>query len=436
VAKLEESLERLRNYQRVGVQFLVAENGALLADEMGTGKTVQAACALETLRVRGQMRRALIVVPASLKLNWHRELKEWASGCSVRLLQGNKESRHAWYDLPINVLIASYEQVRADFAISPPETKFDVVILDEAQRVKGGNSTTVAVARINRDRTWALTGTPLENRVEELQTLIQLIRPGVQPGASPPEILDALQGHFLRRRKRDVLREMPPIVDQTQLLELTAAQSGAYDALWDDRRRMAGRDGSHLFALLTQLKQLCNYHPDSGESSKLEALAEIAEDVQLEGGKLLVFSQYVETLKWLGPQLPVPVSIYHGGLSAEERDLTLQQFADDEPGCALLVSLRAGGVGLNVPDATHVVLFDRWWNPQLEDQAVHRAHRFGREEPLLVTRFLTVGTVEERVVELLHEKRELFEEYVEGAAREAEATQDHLRTILGLEEER
>ncbi len=431
---LEGRLGDLRNYQRVGVQFLISEDGALLADEMGTGKTVQAACALEQLRVRGQLRRALIVVPASLKLNWYRELREWAGGCSVRLLQGNKADRQAWYDLPINVLVASYEQIRTDFSVAdPPAVNFEVVVLDEAQRVKNWRSTTtVAVARINRNRTWALSGTPLENVVEELQTLIRLIRPGIQLGASQPQVLEALQGHFMRRKKQDVLGELPPIIEQTQLVELTAAQRNAYDAVWEGRYQFAGRDGSQLFALLTQLKQLCNFHPDTGESSKFEALEEIADDVRLEGGKLLVFSQYVETLKWLAPKMPLPTLIYHGGLSADERDTILQRFSHGAPGQALLISLRAGGVGLNLPDATHVVLFDRWWNPQLEDQAVHRAHRYGRTEPLVVTQFLTVETVEERIIELLHEKRALFDEYVEGAAVEAEVTQDRLRQVLGL----
>ena len=135
------------------------------------------------------------------------------------------------------------EQVRADFAISPPETNFDVVVLDEAQRVKDWrNTTTVAVARINRNRTWALSGTPLENVVEELQTLIRLIRPGIQLGASQPQVLEALQGHFMRRKKQDVLGELPPIIEQTQLVELTAAQRNAYDAVWEGRYQFAGRD--------------------------------------------------------------------------------------------------------------------------------------------------------------------------------------------------
>jgi len=424
-------LADLRTYQRIGVEFLLREEGALLADEMGTGKTVQAACALQVLRERGQLNRGLIVVPASLKLNWHRELRKWAPDCSVRLLQGSRHDRQAWYKLPFHLLIASYEQIRADFEVYPPDVHFDVVVLDEAQRVKDwGNSTTLAVSRITRDRLWALTGTPLENRVDELQTLIRLIRPGLTTDASQLDVLEALQGHFLRRKKSDVLRELPEIVDQTQLLELSSTQRDAYEGLWG--LRGTGPTKPNLLAVLTRLKQVCNYCVDTGESSKLDALVDLAENVCLEGGKLLVFSQYVETLKWLEPRLPFPSGIYHGGLSGEDRERLLDDFATGDSCRALLVSLRAGGVGINVPDATHVVIFDRWWNPAVEDQAVHRAHRFGREGPLVVYRFLTVDTVEERIEELLSEKRALFDVYVEGAADEAHVTQIELKRILDL----
>ena len=148
-----------------------------------------------------------------------------------------------------------------------------------------------------------------------------------------------------------------------------------------------------------------------------------------------MFSQYVETLKWLEPRLPFQSEIYHGGLSGEDRERLLDDFATGDSCRALLVSLRAGGVGINVPDATHVVIFDRWWNPAVEDQAVHRAHRFGRKGPLVVYRFLTVDTVEERIEELLSEKRALFDEYVEGAADDSQVTQIELKRILDLMDE-
>ena len=435
MATFDERLAKLRDYQRIGVEFLVSEDGALLADEMGTGKTVQTACAIETLRRRRELGRALVIVPASLKLNWYRELREWASGSSVRLVEGNAAARESFYRLPFDVIIASYEQIRADFGGAEPlPHEFGLVVLDEAQRVKNAaSSVTVGVARITRQRTWALSGTPLENRVGEFQTIIKLVRPGIQVGASREEVLDAIRGHFLRRKKTDVLAELPPIIEQNQVLELTAAQRSRYDRVWDTRQKFVGGDESQLFALLTELKQIANFDPETNQSSKLQALNEIVDDVRSEGGKLLVFSQYVETLRWLEPRMRGQSKIFEGSLSQEERDTQLKWFADTGPGDSLLISLRAGGVGLNLPEATHVVLFDRWWNPQLEDQAINRAHRFGRKEPLVVTQFVTRDTVEERVVELLHEKRDLFDEYVEGAAKAARGTTSRLKLILGLD---
>lgn len=429
---MEGRLGDLRNYQRVGVEFLASGDGVLLADEMGTGKTVQAACALELLRTRGQLRRALVVVPASLKLNWYRELREWAPGCSVRLLEGNHEERRVGYMLPVHLLVASYEQVAADFMTERPSVMFDVLILDEAQRVKNpANRTTLAVTRVERRRIWALTGTPLENRVEELQTIIRIIRPDIRTGVGRAQVLRSLEGHFLRRRKSDVLEEMPEIVDKTVHLELNPVQRSVYDETWMRRREIAVQQDSHL-AVITQLKQLCNFEPETGDSVKLEALATIIHNAAEEDGKVLVFSQYVQSLEMVADQLDFPTAIYHGGLDIEQRDAILTAFRADIGSCALLVSLRAGGVGLNVQEATHVVLFDRWWNPQLEDQAVHRAHRYGRQVPLLVYRFLVRDTVEERIVSLLHQKRELFSEYVEGAAAEGEATEEVLRRLLEL----
>jgi SNF2 family DNA or RNA helicase len=164
----------------------------------------------------------------------------------------------------------------------------------------------------------------------------------------------------------------------------------------------------------------------------LEALTELADAVDLEGGKLLVFSQFVETLRWLAPQLPLPASIYHGGLSWEVRERMLREFADDRSSRVLLVSLRAGGVGLNIPDATHVVLFDRWWNPAVEDQAVSRADRFGRQVPLVIYRYLTVDTVEERIDQVLKDKKEMFTDYVGGASDRALPMLKQLRRVLDL----
>ena len=430
---LEFSYEKLYPYQKVGVEFLLSEPGVLLADEMGTGKTVQAASALQKLREEGELRRGLIIVPASLKRNWYEEVRRWAPSCTVRILTGVKAERNVLYQLPVNLLIASYEQIREDFLVYPPDLIFDVVVMDEAQRVKNSaSSSSAAVSRIQRKRLWALTGTPLENRVEELQNLIRLIRPDLDVGGNREDLLEAVEGRFLRRKKKDLFEDLGEIVDKTIRLNLSPNQKSLYDELWSNRHQSTQGESAHILALITGLKQLCNFCPDTYESSKIEALKEILLNAETESGKVIIFSQYVEALQFIQSKISVDSDIFHGGLSSEEREQILSNFASNDSSCALLISLRAGGVGLNVPDATHVILFDRWWNPQLENQAIHRAHRLDRKETLLVYRFLIEDSIEERIVDLLHEKAELFDDYVEGAAEEAEVTTDRLMLLLDI----
>jgi SNF2 family DNA or RNA helicase len=261
----------------------------------------------------------------------------------------------------------------------------------------------------------------LENRPEDLAALFAFLEPGlIQAGSSRNHIHERIQPYFLRRTKRDVLPDLPPIIDQEVTLDLHGAQKAAYDELWYSRHAVAaGGDqearGS-LLALITHLKQLCNREPVSGESVKLNALRVIAENLSGSEAKLLVFSQYVETLSWLSRELTgVPTQLFHGGLTTLERDSVVQRFQEAPGPQVLLMSIRAGGVGLNLQAATTVVLFDRWWNPAVEDQAVQRAHRFGREVPLHVFKFLVRDTIEERIDELLREKSDLFTEYVEEA---------------------
>lgn len=414
----------LRPYQWQGVNFLLNQGSGLVADEMGLGKTVQAAVALSLLLPSCERGRALVVVPASLRLNWERELSSWAPNLSVRRLQGDVEDRFALYRLPVSVLIGSYEQIRDDALVLSSEVRFDVVILDEAQRIKNAGSDTAVACRIlQRDRSWALTGTPIENVVEDLVSIYRFVHPTLLNLAmSRPEMHERMKPFFVRRRKHNVLQELPPIIVQDMHLELTLQQREAYDQIWMSRHKRAsagprGVSETALFALLTKLKQLCNFDPESGESAKLEALKLIVEGLSLPEDKLIVFSQYVETLRWISSRLDtqVPREVFHGGLREDAKEAVLKRFKQETGPRVLLMSLRAGALGLNLQEASSVVLFDRWWNPAIEEQAMHRAHRFGREKVLHVLRFLVVNSVEERIARVLDEKRGLFEQYVEDA---------------------
>jgi len=432
----------LRPYQWEGVDFLLRNDAALLADEMGLGKTVQTIIALRILLRNSISKRALVICPNALAYNWQREFATWAPNLPTRRLMGTAEDRLATYQLPVQVLIATYEQIRADALDMGADIHFGVVILDEVQRIKNRHSQSALACRLLRhSRAWVLTGTPLENSLEDLVSIFIFLSPGLVDSGMPPcEVHHRIGQHFLRRRKKDVLNEIPPIIVQDMLLELTGAQEAAYTDLWLSRHAQARRDGipasdGAMLALITRLKQLCNYDATSGDSAKLEALSVLLEECSGPEDKVIIFSQYVQTLRFISKHLYFfPHDIYTGEQSKEEKERVLARFRRQPGPRALLMSLRAGGVGLNIQEASTVVLFDRWWNPAVEDQAIQRAHRFGRDRPLHVVRFLVADTIEERIETILKEKRSAFERYVESAenAPSRPFAREDLRRILEL----
>lgn len=430
------SVPLLRRYQWDGVRFLVGCDGALLSDEMGLGKTVQAITALRLLLHTPSVNRALVVVPASLRQNWLDEFSKWANELVVRPLRGSQNNRLFTYKLPLPVLLCSYEQLRIDAIRFKSRDYFDIVILDEAQRIKNpGSNSALACRLLSRGRIWALTGTPVENRLSDLKSIFNILAPGLLESCSTRrQIHDRIRPRFLRRRKSSVLSELPPIIVQDVPLILDGCQRIAYDEAWARRRSRIQESSSSMLALITELKLLCNHHLESGESVKLNFLQHVLESLSSSDEKVLVFSQYVKTLRWVAERMEsVPIDLLHGGMSTEARANSIRRFQNLRGPRALFVSYGAGGVGLNLQEASTVVLFDRWWNPAVENQAIQRAHRFGRELPLHVLRFIVRDTIEEQIVAILDEKQQLFKEYVDDAPVADLAESRHvLHRILGL----
>jgi SNF2 family DNA or RNA helicase len=432
----------LHAFQWEGVNFLAGRKAALLADEMGLGKTVQTIVALRLLHSQSGLGRTIVVVPSPLAHNWEREFRTWAPDLVVRRVSGTSSDRMATYQLPVKVLIATYEQVRADAMLMDPDIIFDIVILDEGQRIKNRQAmSSLACRLLQHRRAWVLTGTPLENSVEDVVSLFIFLAPGLlDSGMTRPELHRRIKPYFLRRRKREVLGELPPIIEQEIVLELEGRQQEAYSELWLDRKEKAAAGGlpvsdTTLLSMITALKQLCNYEGTSGESIKLEAFKLVLEKAVGPGDKIILFSQYVETLKFIQRKLAdFPCLMYTGEQAPEIRDEVLSKFRSEVGPQLLLMSLRAGGVGLNIQEASCVVLFDRWWNPAVESQAVQRAHRFGRDRPLHVIRFLVANSIEERIMEVLRGKGEIFHRYVEDAenADVKAFTRSEMRKMLGL----
>ncbi len=412
-------------FQLEGVAFLYPRAAAILADEMGLGKTMQAITAVRLLLHSGELQSVLLVCPKPLVLNWHRELARWAPEVPVMVIEGDQARRRWQWCLPgMPVKIANYELVLRDREIwegggpdGTPNLRFDLVILDESQRIKNRSAgTSQAVRAIPRGRSWALTGTPVENGPEDLVGIFEFLAPGfLSPDMKPRRMGRTIRDHVLRRTKDQVLADLPPKLVCDAELDLTPEQRETYQLAKDEgvlRLTDMGQAVTirHVFELVLRLKQICNFDPASGASAKLERLEADLDEVAASGRKAIVFSQWVETLRRLARLLRRfgPLE-YHGRISAAGRERVLHRFREDPASRLLLISYGAGGVGLNLQCANYVFLFDRWWNPAVEDQAIHRAHRIGISAPVTVVRFLMLDTIEERIDRILQQKRDLFD---------------------------
>ncbi len=418
-------------FQLEGVAFLYPRHAAILADEMGLGKTMQAITAIRLLLRQREVRTVLLVCPKPLVTNWQREFGLWAPEIPVQIIEGDQTKRAWLWQLPdVPVRIANYELLCRDRHLiegvgsrGRPCVRFDLAVLDESQRIKNSTSTTAQVVRaISRRRSWALTGTPVENSAEDLVGIFEFLAPGLLSSEMKPRNMGrSIRDHIIRRTKDQVLKDLPPKMFRDAELELTAEQYESYRLAEDDgvlRLTEIGDSASiqHVFELILRLKQICNFDPATGASSKLERLEADLEEIVRSRRKAIVFSQWVDTLKRLaGPLDRFGVLQYHGRIPTKRRDAVIRQFREDDSKHVILMSYGAGGVGLNLQFAQYVFLFDRWWNPAVEDQAINRAHRIGVAGPVTVSRFLTLDTIEERIDRILQEKRELFDTIFSGA---------------------
>jgi SNF2 family DNA or RNA helicase len=405
-------------YQYEGIAWLFSQKAALLADEMGLGKTMQTITALRLMLRAGEARRILLICPKPLIPNWQREFKMWADELPVVTIEGDAARRQLLWTMPgVTILLANYELLVRDMeALGEQPPQFDLVILDEAQRIKNRDSRTAVTARnIPRKRSWALTGTPIENRPEELASLYEFME--VVPPRATPDIrqLTALSKQFILRRTKDlVMKDLPPRLDRDEYLELAPAQRLAYETAEKEGVIQLDEMGEsisiqHVFELVLRLKQITNFDPLTGESAKLERLEADMEEIAACGGKAILFSQWTSCIDWLEERLArFRPLIYHGKVPTHKREPILKQFKEDPQANLLMMSYGTGAVGLNLQFAGYVFLFDRWWNPAVEDQAINRAHRIGQKSQVIVTKFISKDTIEERINRVLDEKRQLF----------------------------
>jgi SNF2 family DNA or RNA helicase len=404
-------------YQFQGIAFMYPRYTAVLADEMGLGKTMQAISTVRMLVRSGEIRNCLLVCPKPLVTNWRREFQTWAPEIPINIVEGDSNKRRwQWTETTAPVTIANYELLMRDRDVLDSGLHYDLVVLDEAQRIKNVNATTSEIVRsISRTRSWALTGTPIENRPDDLVGIFEFLSPGyLQTGLPAKRLAELVRDHILRRTKDMVLTDMPPKMFRDAEIDLTPEQWATYKMAEDEGIIHLNNMGDQLtvqnvFELVLRLKQICNFDPLTGASAKLERLEADMEEVAASGKKAIVFSQWTKTIDQMKPVLARfnPLE-YHGKIPSAKRDPILKEFKENKDRHMIIMSYGAGSVGLNLQFCEYVFLFDRWWNPAIEDQAINRAHRIGAKGAVTVTRMLAMNTIEERINQVLDHKRELF----------------------------
>ena len=442
----------LMPFQREGVQALMENRCLLLADDMGLGKTIQAIVALRLLRARREITSCLVAAPASVLDQWRREIDKWAPELSAIIIRGSVNDRSWQWTAGRDVTLVSYDTLRSDFSSSNEAAvrlkTWDVVVADEAQRVKNRNRTSDALKGLRRRRSWALTGTPVENDEEELASIMEFVdqdeagmRKRYRAGWEMRERHQEVQ---LRRKKADVLEDLPPKQETKISIQLGPRQRRSYDKAEQEGivylKSLGAEIGvRHVLELITRLKQICNADPKTGESSKLSDIKQRLEQLAAQGHKALVFSQYISdnagvvaAANYLQEFSPLIIT---GEVPQQDRDGIIRQFRERPGHKVLILSLRAGGLGLNLQEASYVFHLDRWWNPAVERQAEDRSHRFGQTVKVNVIKYSCVGTIEESIDGILESKQEVFDRLVDDVSLDlsAQMSSQELFGLFGLE---
>ncbi|KFM98497.1 helicase SNF [Bacillus clarus] len=450
----------MREYQIYGFQWMKTlayyRFGGILADDMGLGKTLQSIAFIESVlpEIREKKLPILVVSPSSLVYNWLSELRKFAPHIRAVIADGNQtERRKLLKDITkFDVVITSYPLLRRDIRLYAQP--FHTLFLDEAQAFKNHTTQTAkAVKTIQAEHRFGLTGTPVENSLDELWSIFHVVFPELLPGRKEfsdlrrEDIAKRVKPFVLRRLKEDVLHELPEKIEHLQSSELLPDQKTLYAAylakLREETLKHLDKDTLRknkirILAGLTRLRQIC-CHPAlfvddyKGSSAKFEQLLEILEECRSTGKRILIFSQFTKMLSIIGRELnrqAIPYFYLDGNTPAQDRVELCNRFNEGE-GDLFLISLKAGGTGLNLTGADTVILYDLWWNPAVEQQAADRAYRMGQTNTVQVIKLVAHGTIEEKMHELQESKKNLIAEIIEpGEEKLSSITEEDLRDIL------
>ncbi|MCC6216593.1 MAG: SNF2 helicase associated domain-containing protein [Polyangiaceae bacterium] len=463
----------LRPYQEQGLSWLrfldEIASGGVLADDMGLGKTIQTLALLLSLKQEQKDVRALIVAPTSVVSNWVREIHRFAPTLSTALWHGAGRKGQKDELTTADVVITSYALLRRDIELLS-KLELDYAILDEAQNIKNPVSATAQAARqLVARRRLALTGTPIENRLSEIWSIFEFVSPGLlgplakfeERFARPIDQGDSKQAarlratihpFILRRTKTEVAKDLPPKIEVDKIVDLAPDQRAVYlqvlrevraQVLGEVERQGVAKSQLHILAGLTKLRQAAcdprllglprEFGPE--DSGKLSALRELVNEVEEGGHKVLVFSQFVSMLKLVQGALDEDhVRYEYLDGSTLDRPERIERFQTDPTIPVFLISLKAGGSGLNLTAADTVIHFDPWWNPAVEDQASDRAHRIGQKKVVTVYRLVAAGTIEEKILELKQKKKDLVASVLgEDASGAKKLSREDLEDLFALD---
>ncbi len=469
----------LRPYQKTGVEWLNFMNrlglGACLADDMGLGKTVQVLALLLRLKTAKSARTSLLIIPASLIGNWKAEIEKFAPSLTSYIIHPseNKELEKNQFlrkAAETNLVITSYGMLARLPWIS--ELEWEIIILDEAQAIKNpGTKQTRSVKQLKGKHRIVLTGTPVENRLSDLWSLFDFINPGLlgtakqfgeyakqlssKAGANFGPMRSLVRPYIIRRLKTDknVISDLPEKTEMQAFCSLTKAQAALYSRVVRElAEKIQNEEGiarrGAILAAIMKFKQICN-HPSHfigdgiwspSDSGKFARLAEICESIASRREKPLVFSQFKEIteplLHYLSGIFKRNGLVLHGETPVKERPKIVEQFQQDDGPPFLILTVKAGGTGLNLTAASHVIHFDRWWNPAVENQATDRAFRIGQKKNVLVHKFVCKGTIEEKIDTMINDKKALAENLLGGGGEEkllTEMSNDELIKFVSLD---
>ena len=474
----KKDLNILRDYQVTGVKWLYniykCELGCILADEMGLGKSIQFIYFIKEVLKEKKDAKILIVAPTSLIFNWEKEFDKFGSELKYKVIYGNKDKRKEdLLNSDTNILITTYGLIREDIELYK-DINYEVMAIDEAQSIKNVSAmVSKAVKKINSKVKIALTGTPLENSVLELWSIFDFIMPGyltnMKSFSSKYNIKDVdeeginrldslniqIKPFILRRRKIDVLKDLPPKIENNIYIDLNSENKKIYamevEKTKKEMEEIIANEGYDkarfkILQLLTRLRQLCIeprivYENYKGDSSKIEELVKIVKEIIANGHKILLFTSFKTALDIVNNRFNnegISTYVIDGSVSSKKRMELVDKFNNDDTN-VFLITIKSGGTGLNLTSADVVIHLDLWWNPQVENQATDRAHRIGQMNSVEVIKLVCKGTIEEKILELQNKKKLLADTLIEGEDRDkniiSKLTEEDIKSLFNYDNE-